>query len=85
MHYFYLARCRDGSLYAGTCTDLAEREKKHNTGRGAKYTRGQRPVRVVYSEAFDTLRDARRREAEVKGWRKQKKEKLVLAAPNADV
>ena len=76
-HYFYLARCCDGSLYAGTCIDLVARQRKHNEGKGAKYTRSRRPVKVVYSEEFPTLRDARRREAEVKRWAKRKKEQLV--------
>ncbi|MCH7988339.1 MAG: GIY-YIG nuclease family protein [Planctomycetes bacterium] len=76
-HFFYFARCSDGSLYAGTCIDLAEREQKHNTGKGAKYTRSRLPVQFVYSEAFDSLSAARRREAEVKRWPKAKKERLT--------
>ena len=75
--FFYLARCSDGSLYAGTCIDLAERERKHNEGKGAKYTRSRLPVKFVYSEAFDSLSAARRREAEVKRWPKAKKELLT--------
>ena len=77
MHYFYLARCRDGSLYAGTCINVAAREARHNDGTGAKYTRSRRPVRIVYSETFNTLRQARKREAQVKRWRKGEKERLV--------
>ncbi len=50
--YFYLARCSDGSLYAGVCIDLEQREAAHNDGVGAKYTRGRRPVWIVYSERF---------------------------------
>ena len=76
-HFFYLARCSDGSLYAGTCIDLAEREQTHNAGKGAKYTRSRLPVQFVYSEAFDSLSAARRREAEVKRWPKAKKERLT--------
>jgi putative endonuclease len=76
-HYFYLARCRDGSLYAGTCVNIAEREAKHNDGTGAKYTRSRRPVKIIYSEAFETLSEARKREAEVKRWNKAKKEELI--------
>lgn len=78
-HYFYLARCADGSLYAGTCLDLAAREVKHNDGTGAKYTRARGPVKIVYHETFATLSDARKREAEVKKWNKSKKEALILA------
>ena len=77
-HYFYIARCADGSLYAGTCVDLAAREAKHNDGSGAKYTRSRRPVRIVYSEEFETISEARRREAEVKRWRKVEKEYLAI-------
>jgi len=77
IHYFYLARCGDQSLYAGTCLDLKEREAKHNDGRGAKYTRSRLPVTIIYHETFGTLSDARKREAEVKKWTKERKEELV--------
>ena len=76
-HYFYPARCADGSLYAGTCIDVKAREARHNDGSGAKYTRSRRPVKIVYVEEFELLRDARRREMEVKGWGKGEKEGLL--------
>jgi putative endonuclease len=76
-HFFYLARCADGSLYAGTCLDLQAREAMHNSGKGAKYTRSRCPIRIIYHERCESLSHARRREAEVKRWTKQKKEELV--------
>lgn len=76
-HYFYLARCADDSLYAGTCVDLAARAAKHNDGKGGKYTRSRLPLAIIYHEAFETLGEARRREAEVKAWTKTKKERFV--------
>ena len=76
-HFFYLARCADESLYAGTCVDLAKREQKHNAGSGAKYTRSRRPVRIIYHEEHESLSEARRREAEVKKWSKARKEELL--------
>ena len=76
-HFFYLARCADGSLYAGTCIDPIEREAKHNDGTGSKYTRSRLPVTIIYTEPFDTLSAVRKREAEVKKWSKDKKEKLL--------
>ena len=79
-HFFYLARCADESLYAGTCVDLAQREQKHNDGSGAKYTRSRRPVRIVYHEEHESLSDARRREADVKKWSKERKEELLSSA-----
>ncbi len=77
-HFFYLARCSDGSLYAGTCLDLQKREALHNAGRGAKYTRSRVPVRFVYHEEFLSLQDARRREAAVKQLSKSEKEALII-------
>ena len=75
--FFYLARCSDGSLYAGVCTDRDRRIDKHNAGTGAKYTRGRRPVQLVYSERHATQGKALAREATVKKWTKQRKEQLV--------
>lgn len=77
-YHFYLARCSDGSLYSGSTNDLTVREQKHNEGKGAKYTRSRRPIKIIYSEQFDTLTEARRREALVKTWSKMKKENLAI-------
>ena len=52
---------------------------KHNAGQGAKYTRGRLPVKCVWSESAKTQGAALRREAEVKGWSKQKKEDRLRA------
>ncbi len=79
MTFFYLARCSDGSLYSGSCIDLKAREAKHNEGKGAKYTRSRLPIKIVYHEEFPTLKEARRREAEVKRWSKTEKEALIKA------
>ena len=76
-HFFYLARCSDKSLYSGTTENLKARERRHNAGRGARYTASRRPIRIVHHEQFETLVDARRREADVKRWPKADKEKLV--------
>ena len=81
LYYFYLARCSDKSLYSGTTVNLKAREQRHNAGRGARYTANRRPIEIVYHEEFETLLDARRREAEVKRWPKADKEKLVMKGP----
>lgn len=78
MKYFvYLARCSDKSLYTGSCRNISRREKRHNEGLGADYTRKRRPVKVVYFEEFKTLLEARRREKQIKGWTRMKKENLI--------
>jgi putative endonuclease len=76
-HFFYLARCADESLYAGTCIDLTKREAKHNSGTGSKYTRSRLPVKFIYHEEFETLGEARSREALVKQMSREQKEKLL--------
>lgn len=76
-HYFYLARCNDDSLYAGTCIDLEEREAAHNAGTGAKYTRSRRPVQIIYHEEFPTLGEARSREMDVKKMKRIDKKALL--------
>jgi len=76
-YYFYFARCSDDSLYAGYCKDVQVREEKHNTGKGAKYTRSRSPIKIIYTEKFETQRAAMQREIEVKKWNRSKKEDLI--------
>ena len=77
MNYTYLLQCADGSLYCGWTNCLWERVKVHNEGRGAKYTRGRRPLELVYFEEFATKQEAMQREAAIKRLTRQEKEKLV--------
>ena len=76
-HFVYLVRCADNTLYVGHTEDLEERERVHNQGRGARYTASRRPVRIVYSEARDSLEGAVRRERQLKVWTRAKKEALI--------
>ncbi|MDD5628855.1 MAG: GIY-YIG nuclease family protein [Elusimicrobia bacterium] len=73
----YVVRCADGSLYTGTAKEVTERVAKHNSGRGAAYTRTRRPVRLLYHEDGLTRSEALVREAGIKSWPKPKKELLV--------
>ena len=54
MNYTYILRCRDGTLYTGWTNDIEKRVKAHNEGKGAKYTKARLPVKLVYSEEFET-------------------------------
>jgi len=78
----YIVRCSDGSYYTGVTTDIANRLKTHNTGKGAKYTRRRRPVKLVYFEECKSETQARRRELELKKWRREKKERLIRGFPS---
>jgi len=82
-HYVYIVRCADGSLYTGYARDPESRAAMHNSGRGARYTSGRRPVRLVYSESFATAGDALRREYQLKCWPRLKKEALIKETPYA--
>ncbi len=80
-YYIYIIRCKDGSLYTGYTRDINERVRQHNFTRyGAKSIRGRLPVELVYSETYTTKTEALKREIEIKGWRKEKKEQLINSA-----
>ena len=72
----YIVRCRDGSLYTGATSDVARRIAAHCAGKGARYTRGRGPVRLLYEEACATKGDALRREAVIKRLRRSDKLRL---------
>ncbi|MBR1528897.1 MAG: GIY-YIG nuclease family protein [Oscillospiraceae bacterium] len=74
--YVYIAECADGTLYTGWTTDPEKRIRTHNAGKGAKYTRSRRPVKLVYLEKFENKSDALRREYEIK--RLSRVQKLLL-------
>jgi putative endonuclease len=73
----YLARCSDGSLYAGITTDPVRRIAEHNSGTGAAYTRTRRPIRLVYWETADDRSGALRREHAIRRLTHREKEALV--------
>jgi len=76
--YVYILECVDGSFYIGCTNNLEKRVKQHNESKwGAHYTKIHRPVILKYSEEFKTLKEARRREGEIKGWRREKKINLI--------
>ena len=76
-YFVYILRCADGTLYTGSTKDLTAREHAHNEGRGAKYTAGRTPVKIVYSESCESRSHAMKREAQIKGWTRQRKAALV--------
>ena len=79
MQYFvYILECADKSLYVGCTNNLEKRIKQHNESKwGAHYTKLRRPVFLKYSKEFSTLIEARRREAQIKGWARIKKLNLI--------
>ena len=56
MNYVYILSCSDNTLYTGWTNDLERRINVHSSGKGAKYTRGRLPVKLVYFEKFNEKR-----------------------------
>jgi putative endonuclease len=78
--FVYILRCADDSFYVGETRDVARRVAKHNEGSAAAHTARRRPVRLVHVEQYSTREECLKRERQLKGWRRAKKE--ALAAGN---
>ena len=75
--YCYIVKCSDGTFYTGWTTDPVRREKQHNAGTGARYTRMRRPVKMVYIEEQPDRTTAMKRELAIKRLAHSAKSKLV--------
>jgi putative endonuclease len=75
--YCYIVECSDGTFYTGWTTDPERRLKIHNSGRGARYTRARRPVRLVYVEPQPDRLSAMKRERAIKTMTRQRKQELI--------
>lgn len=77
MFYVYILECSDKTLYTGYTNCLKTRLKRHNIGIASKYTRGRRPVKIVYAENLPDKSAAMKREIEIKSLSRKKKIKLI--------
>jgi predicted GIY-YIG superfamily endonuclease len=75
--FVYIVRCADGTLYTGYARDPRARVDAHNRGRGAKYTAGRRPVKLVYAESCKSVGEALSREYALKQRSRVEKEALI--------
>jgi putative endonuclease len=80
--HLYILRCKDGTLYTGITTDVEKRFQAHQSGKGAKYTRGRTPLELVYREECGTHSDALKRECAVKALTREQKQALVARMQN---
>ena len=76
-YYVYILLCADNTLYTGITNNLERRIEAHNNGSGAKYTRGRRPVTLLYSESSGDKSEALRREKAIKKLSKAQKLDLI--------
>ena len=78
--HVYILECADNTLYTGVAVNLADRLARHNAGHGARYTRGRRPVRLVYAETAADRAAAQRREHAIKRLGAAAKRRLIATA-----
>ena len=77
-YWVYILRCADGTLYTGYTDDVERRCAAHNSGRGAKYTRGRGPLEPVYREDCPDMSAALKREYAIKRLSREEKLRLVM-------
>ncbi len=73
----YIVECIDETYYTGITNDIDRRIAQHNSGAGAKYTKGRAPVRLIYTEYFKNRSEASKRELQVKSLSKDRKTDLI--------
>ncbi len=74
----YILKCADDTLYTGITNDLPARITAHESGQGAKYTRGRAPLKLIYSENCENRSSATKREMVIKKLSRLDKEKLSI-------
>lgn len=77
MNYVYMLEASDGTLYTGWTNNLDKRFRMHCLGKGAKYTRSKRRLKLVYSECFETKQEAMSREWAIKQLSRLQKLQLI--------
>lgn len=79
--FLYVLECSDGSLYTGITVDVAARYATHVAGKGAKYTRGRPPVRLLAVVPYPDRAAASRAEYEVKRLSLERKREFCARFP----
>lgn len=75
--YVYILKCSDGSYYTGVTNNPKRRLKEHQDGEASKYTKGRRPVKLVWISEAGEIGYAIEAEKQIKGWSRAKKEALI--------
>lgn len=73
MYFLYILECKNGSFYTGITTNLERRFNEHKAGIGGHYTKSHEVAKIVYTEEHKDRSSALKREAQIKGWRREKK------------
>ena len=77
-YYIYILQCKDNTYYVGVTNNIERRLYEHDHGiNDNSYTHNRRPVRLVYTECYQDINEAIRREKQVKNWSQAKKSALI--------
>lgn len=71
--FVYILLCSDGSFYTGISDNPHQRFLDHKNGKGGRYTRSHKPIKLLYTEQYESKSAALKRESQIKGWSRQKK------------
>lgn len=75
--FVYVLLCSDGSLYTGSSNNPDNRFSDHRNGKGGRYTRSHKPIRLLHTEQLESQSAALKRERQIKGWNRHKKIKVL--------
>ncbi len=78
-YFVYILLTEKNTYYCGYTDDVEKRFKLHSEGKGAKYTRAFKPVKIVYTKAFETKQEAQKEECRIKKLTKKAKELLIMS------
>ncbi len=81
--YIYIIQCNDGKLYVGIAKNVQERVRLHNQGLACRFTKYRYPVKLLYTEQYQSKSSARLRELELKGFSREKKFTIIQKGPSA--
>ena len=76
-YYVYIILTVNNKLYCGYTDNVEKRFNLHMEGKGAKYTKANKPLKIVYTKEFDTKQEAQKEEYRIKQLTRKEKEKLI--------
>lgn len=77
MWYIYILLCSDGSLYTGSSPNPKGRFEQHKIGKGGRYTRSHKPIKLLYTQELESKSAALKKEAQIKSWDRAKKIRML--------
>ncbi len=76
-YYVYIILTVNNKLYCGYTNDIEKRYRQHEEGKGAKFTRANKPLKLVYSAEFNSKSEAQAEEYRIKQLSRKQKEEII--------